>query len=72
MKISQKERNRMIAECAGRLASDYRALAQELESAAFALDQAKGIDSALPAVRPARLIDVMRGGMILHHLAERD
>jgi hypothetical protein len=61
----------MITEAAARLAGEYRALALELESAAHVLDAATGIDSALPAVRPARLIEAMRLGVILHHLAER-
>ncbi|MFZ5715736.1 MAG: hypothetical protein ACOY3N_23160 [Bradyrhizobium sp.] len=71
MKLSTKERNRLITEAAARLASDYRALAAELESAAHALDQARGIDSALPVVRPSRLVEALRLGVILHHLAER-
>lgn len=71
MALSTKERNRMIAGMAAKLASEYRALAAELESAAHVLDAATGIDSALPAVRPSRLIEAMRVGTILHHLADR-
>lgn len=60
-----------IATAARALALEYRALASELIEAADALDRARTAADALPAVSVERFGAALKGGLILHYLADR-
>lgn len=60
-----------IARTAGALAGLYWELAEEMRLAAVTLSTAVGPDSAIPVVNGERMIEAMKAGLILRHLADR-
>lgn len=69
--MKNKPADAEIARIARALALEYRALAIELIEAAETLDRARCAGDALPAVTVERFATALKGGMILHHLADR-
>lgn len=60
-----------IARTAGALAGLYWELAEEMRLAAVTLSTAVGPDSKLPVIKGERLVEAMKAGLILRHLADR-
>lgn len=60
-----------IARTAGALAGLYWELAEEMRLAAVTLSTAVGPGSAIPVVNGERMIEAMKAGLILRHLADR-